>query len=55
MTDPVDNSLKAQGEREAHECLHGVREIPVFRLGAMMCARKSTLLQHITNRETSAA
>jgi hypothetical protein len=30
-------------------------EIPVFRLGAMMCARKSTLLQHITNRENSAA
>ena len=30
-------------------------EIPVFRLGSMMCARKSTLLRHITNRETTTA
>ena len=26
-------------------------EIPVFRLGSMLCARKSTLLRHIAGRE----
>ena len=28
-------------------------ELPVFRLGSMICARKSTLLQHIAEREVA--
>ena len=33
----------------------GIGQLPTFKLGAVLCARRSTLLKHIAHREQAAS
>lgn len=48
---PPENERQAEADRRAVYHLHGKKELGLFKLGGVLCGRRSTILRHIEELE----